>query len=188
MGTMTERVNFWLRHLGPALVMAAALLALDATPLDSVISDWFFDPVTGVLPLRHDVALELLGHQWAKQLVIVVACCGTITHVLPQLRAAGAQAIRPPDAVPVAIALTLAPLAVMLLKTTSARYCPWDLREYGGLAPRLSLLRQRLSGCLRGTVFLAATPSEASPCAPSISRGARSAPGAWRAPACGAAS
>ena len=53
------------------------LIALDTTPLDSAISNWFFDPAIVAFPLRHDAALELLGHQWARVLVTVVAC-GTI--------------------------------------------------------------------------------------------------------------
>jgi hypothetical protein len=36
---MTARRDFWLRHLGVALVMAAVLLALDTIPLDSAISN-----------------------------------------------------------------------------------------------------------------------------------------------------
>ena len=148
---MTARAEFLLRHLGPALAIAAVLLALDATPLDSAISNWFFDPVAGAFPLRHHTALEVLGHQWAKQLAVVVAC-GTIalyllSFVLPALRPFGQLLLF------LSLALTLAPLAVTLLKITSARYCPWDLQKYGGFAPHLALFAAAPRGLQPGHCF-----------------------------------
>lgn len=151
MSAMTARADFWLRHLVPALVIAAVLLALDTTPLDSAISNWYFDPLAGVFPLRHDTVLEVLGHQWAKHLVIVVAC-GTIamfllTFVLPALKPFSRALLF------LSLALSLAPLAVALLKTTSTRYCPWDLQEYGGFAPHLALLQPAPPGLPPGHCF-----------------------------------
>lgn len=148
---MTARADFLLRHLGPALLIAAALIALDTAPLDSVISNWFFDPVARVFPLRHDTVLEVLGHQWSKQLVIVVAC-GTIamfllSFVLPALKPFVRLLLF------LSLALTLAPLAVALLKATSVRYCPWDLQEYGGFAPHLGLFDAAPRGLRPGHCF-----------------------------------
>jgi len=71
--------------------VALLLLVFETTPLDSAISGWFFDPVAGVFPLRYDFAIEVLGHQAAKLLVVVLACCVIalylLTFVLPDLKA-----------------------------------------------------------------------------------------------------
>ena len=133
----SSKQRFLLLHLGPALVIAALLLAMETTGIDSVVTNWFFDPVSGVFPLRQNSALEIVGHQWSKQLVIALACCviGTylLSFVLPELKPQRRLLLF------LSLALTLAPLAVVLLKAISFRHCPWSLQEYGGFAPHLSL-------------------------------------------------
>jgi len=148
---MAPRAEFLLRHLGPTLLAAAFLLWLETTAIDTAISNWFFDPASGTFPLHHNVALEVFGHQWPKQLVVVVACSAIAMYLLSFVL---------PEFVPrrrlllfLSLALTLAPLAVSLLKVTSARHCPWSLLEYGGFAPRLSLLDAVPPGALPGQCF-----------------------------------
>jgi membrane-associated PAP2 superfamily phosphatase len=51
------------------------------------------------------------------------------------------------------LALILAPLAVALLKVTSVRHCPWNLTEYGGFAPHLSLFDASLKPLAAGHCF-----------------------------------
>jgi membrane-associated PAP2 superfamily phosphatase len=145
------RRDFLLRHLGLALAFAALLLAMEATGIDSTISNWFFDPVTGAFPLRHNRALEVFGHQGPKQLVIVVAS-GVITlyllsFVLPDLKPQRRLLLF------LSWALTLAPLAVVLLKAMSIRHCPWSLQEFGGFAPHLSLFDAAPPGLSPGRCF-----------------------------------
>ena len=148
---MTARSDFFLRHLGPALLVAALLLVMETTAVDSVISGWFFDPVAGVFPLHYNAALEVFGHQWPRQLVIVVACCVIgiylMSFVLPQLKPQRRLLLF------LSLALTLAPLAVVLLKAASARHCPWSLQEYGGFAQHLSLFEAVPPGQAAGHCF-----------------------------------
>ena len=148
---MTARPDFFLRHLGPALLVAALLLVLETTAVDSVISGWFYDPVAGVFPLHYNVALEVFGHQWPRQLVIVVACCVIgmylLSFVLPPLKPRRRLLLF------LSLALTLAPLAVILLKAASARHCPWSLQEYGGFARHLSLFEAVPPGLAPGHCF-----------------------------------
>jgi membrane-associated PAP2 superfamily phosphatase len=129
--------RFLLRQLGPALAIAVLLLALEATSVDAIVSAWFFDPVAGAFPLRYNSFLEVVAHQWTKQLVIAIACSVIalflLSFVLEDLKP------RRPLLLFLALALTLAPLAVALLKAASARHCPWSIREYGGFALHLSL-------------------------------------------------
>lgn len=143
--------NFLLRHLGPALPVVFLLLVLETTTFDSAISNWFFDSVAGVFPLRYNSALEVIGHQWTKLLVIVVACCVIamylLSFVLPELQPRRRLLLF------LSLALTLAPLAVVLLKAASVRHCPWSLQEYGGFAQHLSLFDAAPPGLSPGHCF-----------------------------------
>ena len=121
----------------PVAIIAVLLLSLDATHIDSAVSAWFYDPASASFPLRYNGALELWGHQFAKEVVIalgggVIAIC-LLSFLLP-------------DIVPhrkvllfLSLAMTLAPLAVVLMKAVSVRHCPWSLSEFGGFAPHRSL-------------------------------------------------
>lgn len=131
------RRDFLLLHLAPALLAAALLLALEKTIFDSAVSGWFFDPATGGFPLHHNVALEILGHQWPKQVAFVVSLGAISTYLLSFLLAELGPQRR--LLLFLSLALTLAPLSVTLLKHFSVRHCPWSLREFGGFAPHLSL-------------------------------------------------
>lgn len=148
---MSPRADFLLRHLGPALLAAAFLLVLEATAVDSTVSGWFFDPGTGIFPLRFSGALEVVGHQWAKELVVVIACCVIamvlLSFVLPDLRPHRRVLLF------LSLALTLAPLAVVLLKAVSARHCPWSLQEYSGFAQHLTLFDAAPPGSPPGHCF-----------------------------------
>ena len=148
---MTARARFLFRHLGPALPIAALLLALESSGIDSAISNWFYDPVAGTFPLRYNPYLEVYGHQWARQLVTVAAGCVIATFLLsfllPQLRPRRRLLLF------LSLALTLAPLAVVLLKALSVRHCPWSLQEYGGFAQHLALFYAAPPGFTPGHCF-----------------------------------
>ena len=148
---MAPRAELLLRHLGPALPFIAFLLLLETTTLDSAITGWFFDPIAGVFPLHYNSALEVFGHQWPRQLVTVVAsgliALWVLSFLLPQLRPHRRLLLF------LALALTLAPLAVVLLKAASVRHCPWSLQEYGGFARHLSLFDAAPPGLAPGHCF-----------------------------------
>ncbi|HET9403572.1 MAG TPA: phosphatase PAP2 family protein [Burkholderiales bacterium] len=146
-----SRRDFLLRHLGPAFLVAVLLLALETTSIDSAVSNWFFDPVTGAFPLHYNAALEILGHQWPKQLAYVLACCVVATYLLSFVL----PALKPQRRLLLfmSLALTLAPLAVVLLKAASLRHCPWSLREFGGFAQHLSLFDTAPPGLSPGHCF-----------------------------------
>jgi membrane-associated PAP2 superfamily phosphatase len=148
---MTARADFLLRHLGPALPVVVLLLALETTAIDSAVSGWFFDPAAGVFPLRRSGLLEVLGHQWAKELIILVAGCVIGMYFLSFVQ----PALRPHRRLLLflSLALTLAPLAVTLLRLSIARHCPWNLEEYGGFAPHLSLFDAAPPGMSPGHCF-----------------------------------
>lgn len=147
----TRRSGFLLRHLWPALLATAALLALERTPVDSAVSDWYFDPVARVFPLRYNAAFEIVMHHWAKYVVVMIALAVIVTlllsFVIAELRRRRRLLLF------LSLALTLAPAAVGLLKAGSLRHCPYDLAEYGGYAVRLALLDHAPPGQIAGRCF-----------------------------------
>lgn len=143
--------RFLLRHLGPALLAAACLLALETTTIDSTISGWFFDPVTGAFPLRYNAAFEIVTHQWARHVVVLIGsaviAAYLLSHVVPALAAQRRMLLF------LSLALTLAPAAVSVLKAGSPRHCPYDLVEYGGYAARVGLFEAAPPGQVPGHCF-----------------------------------
>jgi len=150
-GCNGSKNRFLLLHLGPALIVAALLIALEATPFDSTISGWFFDPVTGSFPLRYSAVFEIVTHQWAKHMVILVASAVIATlllsFVIPELDHHRRLLLF------LSLALTLAPAVVTLLKAGNPRHCPYDLAEYGGYAARLGLFDPTPPGQAPGHCF-----------------------------------
>jgi membrane-associated PAP2 superfamily phosphatase len=145
------RPDFLLRHLGLALPVVALLLALETTTIDAAISGWFFDAASGRFPLRYNAAFEIMTHQWAKYVVVLIACSAIaawlMSFVLPALMRHRRVLLF------LSLALTLAPATVTFLKSASPRSCPYDLAEYGGHAPRLGLLEAAPPGEFPGRCF-----------------------------------
>jgi membrane-associated PAP2 superfamily phosphatase len=148
---MATQRHFVLLHLVPVLPIAALLFMLEKTAIDDTMSGWFFDRAAGVFPLRYNGFLEIFAHQSMKQLVIVVACCVIAMYLLSFVL----RELKPPRRLLLflSLSLTLAPLAVVLLKATSARHCPWNLLEYGGFAPHLTLFDAMPAGLTSGHCF-----------------------------------
>jgi membrane-associated PAP2 superfamily phosphatase len=143
--------RFLLRHVGPLLVAIALLIAMEPTSIDSTVTGWFFDPAAGIFPLRYSMGLEVIGHQWAKLLVIMVACSAIVFFLLSFVL----ESLKPRRRLLLflVLALTLAPLTVVALRAASDRHCPRDIQEYGGFAPHLSLFDALPPGLKPGHCF-----------------------------------
>jgi len=127
------------------------LLVMEATDVDRIVSNWFFDSAAGRFPLRYNALFEVVTHQWAKYVVVLIACAAIaawlMSFVLPALKG------RRPVLLFLCLGLTLAPAAVSALKAMSPRSCPYDLVEYGGSAPHLGLLEAAPPGKYPGRCF-----------------------------------
>ena len=147
----SARTRFLLRHITPAIAAVALLLVFERTGVDSIVSGWFFDPVAHDFPLRHHFIMETVGHQLMKELVLIVCCCAIglylLSFVLPEVRPHRRVLLF------LALGMMLAPLAVVLMKALSARHCPWDVLDYGGFAPHLSLFERLPSAMAPGHCF-----------------------------------
>ena len=102
-----------------ALLAAAALaILLAGRALDEPVSRLFYDPELRAFPWRHAWALETLGHEALKWIMVGFwAAC-----LVPKGLRRGA------------LLMAIAAVAVTLLKQHSPYACPWDLPDWGGSA------------------------------------------------------
>jgi membrane-associated PAP2 superfamily phosphatase len=141
----------WLLMFGAPLLAAAALLGLEATDVDRTVSMWFFDPASGMFPLRYNIFLETVLHQWTKYVVVLLACLAlaglALSFIVAPLRPQRRLLLF------VALSLVLAPATVSGLKLLSNKHCPWDLEEFGGFLPYTRLLDTTPPGLKAGNCF-----------------------------------
>lgn len=130
---MPVRGEIPLAWLYAPLIIAAALIALEFTDFDRIVSNWFFDAGAAVFPLRHTFLFDTVLHHWTKYLVILATCLIIAAYLLSFI--AGALQSRRRVLLFLGVALALAPLTVSTLKLVSDRSCPWDLADYGGAVP-----------------------------------------------------
>jgi membrane-associated PAP2 superfamily phosphatase len=141
----------WLVMFGAPLLAAAVLLGLEATDVDRMVSAWFFDPASGMFPLRYNIFLETVLHQWTKYVVVLIACLAIAGLALSFIVAP----LRPQRRLLLflALSLVLAPATVSGLKLLSNKHCPWDLEEFGGFLPYTRLLDSTPPGFKPGNCF-----------------------------------
>jgi len=130
--------RFLLVHLVPALVVVAALILMELTPLDRLISDRFFDTASRTFPLRHDFWFDVVLYHWVKYVVIGIAIIVLVTWLL-SFSARGLKQWRR-LLLFLTLGMWLAPGVAVALKYSNYRSCPWDLDIYGRSAPYLSLV------------------------------------------------
>lgn len=145
------RKHDWLVLLGMPLAAASTLLWLETTDLDRSIASWFFDAAAGGFPLRYNAFLEVVLHQGARYVVVLIACLAIVGFLLSFIIAS----LKPQRRLLLflALSLTLAPAAVATLKSVSNKHCPWDLEEFGGFLPYTRLLEPTPGGLKPGHCF-----------------------------------
>lgn len=139
------------RWLTVPLLIAVTLFVMETTDADMAVSRLFYDEVTHAFPLRYSFLLDTMMHHWAKYSVILLVCMVAagyaFTHVVPSLKSRRRLLLF------VVLAMTLAPLAVVMLKQLTDRPCPWDLTEFGGALPYTRLFEPRIEPHARGLCF-----------------------------------
>jgi membrane-associated PAP2 superfamily phosphatase len=123
-----------LRWITIPLILATLLLVVDlTTDLDRTLTRYAYDALTAGFPLRNNYWLDVVMHHWTKYAVITVGCIAAagllLSFALPALRSWRRILVF------LTLAIALAPLSVTAGKAASARHCPWDIDEFGGLVP-----------------------------------------------------
>ena len=124
------------------LALGVVIVVLNRyTNVDLRLSAMFYDTVGHTFPARSIRLLDLLFHdglRWVSGLLVLVLL------VQPRLQPAHSRQWRE-NLIVVGLAVFSA-LVVSLMKTQSAHSCPWDLVEFGGVAPYFKLFDSVPSG------------------------------------------
>jgi membrane-associated PAP2 superfamily phosphatase len=141
--------------LVPAVLVTCAWL-LQHGPLDMALAGLFSDAATHSFAWRHSVWLDVLGHQAARGLPILVggvalaaALASFAFHDLRQWRAL---------LLTLGATMIAGPLLIGVLKTMTSQHCPADLQEFGGIVSHAADL---------AAPFWAASRESAGRCMPS---------------------
>jgi membrane-associated PAP2 superfamily phosphatase len=141
--------QFYLLHLGGALVLAAAALLIgEQFGMDWWVSSLFFDPELGRFPLRDDWFLEKVMHVGAKSAVVAVGLL-VLAAWIASFRLKRLAKWRP-LLLFLFVAMVSSSSAISLIKSASGKHCPYDLEQYGGMVPFVGLLERLPQGVKPG--------------------------------------
>ncbi|MDX5408823.1 MAG: phosphatidic acid phosphatase, partial [Thauera sp.] len=129
----------WLLAQVALLTLSALLLywTFEGTDLDRQLAHMLFDPERGIFPLRNTWFLEAVMHKAAKQVTYVLVAASL--YVCWQGWKGRLDWLPPRNALLAALGMVAIPLATSTVKLLTARYCPWDIVDFGGYAPYLGL-------------------------------------------------
>lgn len=143
----------WLLGQGVLLLLLAALLlfVFERSRLDLLVAGWAFDSAAGEFPLQHDWFFSDILHHGLKTLsylfgiASIALCVYAWRHPLPWLSRR--------QALLAGLGVLLIPLLTTGLKQLTNRHCPWDIVDFGGYAPYLSLFELTSPDIKRGVCF-----------------------------------
>ena len=139
-----------------ALLVAAGVLVFigQATNLDLILADLFYDPIQGIFPYnKHWFTLDLM-HVYVKYVIVwsgFILFAITLFDIVRPLRQI--NALQRIQLRVLALAALLEPILIRALKQTSALHCPWGIDRYGGNAPFLRLFDSIPAGWTDGHCF-----------------------------------
>jgi len=111
---------------------AIAALGAHLSGLDERVSAMFFDATANTFPAHAWPLLETIGHRIAKSAAIGVWLAlltfALAASLMPRLSAYARLAWT------TALAMALGPTIVVMMKDLNAYRCPWDLKQFGGIA------------------------------------------------------
>lgn len=148
-----EASRRWLLAQSALLGISAVLLyaIFDGTDLDRLLTHTLFDAELGLFPLRRSWFLEAVMHKAAKQVTYVLVAASL--YLCWQGWKGRLSWLPPRNALLAALGMAVIPLATAGIKMLTARYCPWDLVEFGGYAPYLGLFDPAPAGIKAGQCF-----------------------------------
>lgn len=133
------------------LTAAFLLLLFESTPLDLEVSRLLYAAEAGEFPLRQHWLFDRFLHHGLKQvsyLAVLAALYFCYLGYRGELVWLPAR-----NALLAGGGMLLIPLGTTLLKSLTNRHCPWDVIEFGGYAPYLSLLVSAPEGIKAGQCF-----------------------------------
>lgn len=137
--------------IGLGLAAAFLLAVFENTPLDVLIEQLFYDATLRDFPLRtHWFFSEVMHHglkmaSYALGVVAIGVCLFSTRGLVPWLPSR--------HALLAGCGMVLIPLVISSLKHVTNRHCPWDVIDFGGFAPYVSLFASNPPGITRGVCF-----------------------------------
>jgi membrane-associated PAP2 superfamily phosphatase len=116
--------------LVPVGISVCALL-LQYGRLDLELARFVSDPASHTFPWRHSVWLDVLGHQSARVVPILVGVVATVAGIA----GFAVRRLRPWRHILLTIgaAMAIGPILIAVLKTMTTLHCPADQQEFGGI-------------------------------------------------------
>lgn len=158
-GRVTSPVLFgaddrkWLLQQAAGLLGLAVLLLLvfENSPLDLRLSALAFDASQGRFPWQHHWFFDGLMHHGLKALSTLLALVAVGLALLAWRR--GSDCLPRRQAQLAILGMILIPLLTSALKLVTNRHCPWDMVDFGGYAPYVSLFASTPHNIARGVCF-----------------------------------
>jgi membrane-associated PAP2 superfamily phosphatase len=149
--TATDQVWLTRQALGLFAMALVLLLVFENSSLDLTLSALAFDTKSQHFPWQHHWFFNDLMYHALKSFSYMLAIPAFILIVLG-LR--GRVDWLPARNARLAMAgMLLIPLMTTVLKALTNRHCPWDVVDFGGYAPYISLFASTPEGIVRGACF-----------------------------------
>jgi membrane-associated PAP2 superfamily phosphatase len=143
----------WLLLQGLGLLIAAIMLlaVFEGTALDLAVSHLLFDHDGMRFPMQHHWFFSEFLHHGLKSASFAL---GFAALAVALFGMRGKLDWLPPrQAALAALGTMLIPLLTSGLKLVSNRHCPWDVTDFGGYAPYVSLFASTSPDLVRGVCF-----------------------------------
>lgn len=149
--SVTEPPLPWKRAtLLTLLALAAVLVVAEFTPLDSWISDHFYDANSGGWMVQHSGLAKAAFYHWPLRLIKIFGVVVLVTLLVPHRWLAPRWRLPKRELAVVFLALTLIPSLVGSLKAWTGMFCPRQLERYGGTRPVVGLFESAPENCCGG--------------------------------------
>ena len=135
----------------PLCFLVIFMALFEFTPLDPMVSSWFFDADTNSWPFRDNFFVEDVLHKGAKYLAILVGLWA-LTVFLLSFKKISLRPLRR-KVLYLFLAMALSSGIIGALKYASKTHCPWDLDLYGGKEHYIHLLKPFPEGACPGKCF-----------------------------------
>lgn len=134
-----------------AMLAVALLLVFENFSFDLWLERFFFDATLNGFPMQHHWLFSHVLHSGLKSAAYAlglfsIAFCVYVWHT-------GATRLLRRQALLAGLGVVLIPLLTAGLKHLTNRHCPWDIVDFGGYAPYVSLFGATSHDITRGVCF-----------------------------------
>ncbi len=134
-----------------ALSAACLLLLFENSRLDLTVATYFFDREQVAFPLQHHWFMSDLMHHGLKSASYAAGVLSVVFCVMAWSRPVAWLPRQ--QALLAGLGVILIPLLTSGLKHLTNRHCPWDVIDFGGYAPYVSLFGSTAPEITRGVCF-----------------------------------